>query len=295
MPLAARIALFTIHYNRPDFLELQWKTLNKFLKEKDDFDLIVLNDAIDPDMNRQIHQVASEFDLICVDFPQELHHKGKLIEQFKPDYNGFNGSIRHCQIVQYILDNFAYDHDDIVGIMEGDVFLIRDFSIREKMHDYDWIGSMRSNCSYKNLEFVWIGLNFFNPQNLPNKYDLCFDITFLNKYTFFDSGGSTYYYLKNNPYVKFKKYYRVPIATLPRTDVQQLKSLGYLPKETTFLQKMAFYKEEDRYISTEFHIDNHFLHYSFSRLPANQKKLEIFKEFLNELLMSEGAGDAHAS
>src|ERR1700694_1333846 len=78
-----KIRLMTFHYNRPDFLELQCKCLNKFLKEKDDYELVVINDAVDPELREQIEQTCKEFGAQCVNYPQELHDTGPLIEKIK--------------------------------------------------------------------------------------------------------------------------------------------------------------------------------------------------------------------
>ncbi len=50
-PLSAKVLLFTFAYNRPELIELQYKTFKKFLL--DDYELIVINDAKSPDMIKQ--------------------------------------------------------------------------------------------------------------------------------------------------------------------------------------------------------------------------------------------------
>ena len=284
--ICAKIRLFTFQYNRADFIEIQSKCLNKFLKEKDDYELIVFNDATDPNYKQQIEQMCKTLKIVCVNFPQELHHTGNLIDLMKPfKLDGTNGSVRHCQLVQYALDNFGYNHNDIVGIMEGDVFLIKEFSIREYLKNYDFIGSIQTDREGKGLEYIWIGLTFLNIKNLPNVKDLNFDLTFING-TFLDSGGSTYYYLKNNHRIRIKKYFRTPISMVPIGDEQQLKNLGFTTKEISFLNKtLNCQLSKHPFVSEEFHLDNHFLHYSWSRnADSSDCKAKLFQDFFNDIL-----------
>ena len=287
----AKIRLFTFQYNRADFIEIQHKCLNKFLKEKDDYELIVFNDATDPLYKEQIEQMCKKLNITCINFPQELHNSGILIENIKrlglygKHHNEKNGSVRHCQLVRYALDNFGYNHDDIIGIMEGDVFLIKEFSIRESLKKYDFIGAIQTDRKGKGLEYIWIGLSFFNIKKIPNPQTLNFDLNFINN-TFLDSGGSTYYYLRDNPNLKLKKYYRKPITSLPRNDEQKLKQSGFTNNEIRFLKNsLDCQLKETSFLSVELHLDNHFLHYSWSRnSDGSDCKSKLFQDFFSNIL-----------
>lgn len=234
--IETRIRLMTFHHNRPDFLELQCQCINKFLNEKNEYELIVINDAVNSHLRDQIANVCKTYGAQCVIYPQELHTTGALLQEMqKWGHDHSNGSVRHCQTVQYALDKFGYDHDDIVGIFEGDVFLTREFSVRAALNEYDLIGAIQTDRDGLGIEYLWIGLCFFNIKKLSNKKTLCFDLTYLNNKIFLDSGGSTYYYLHNNPDVPVKKYNRMPLGTLPRHDTTQLELMGFSQKEIRFL------------------------------------------------------------
>lgn len=277
--LTAKIRLLTFHYNRPDFIEVQHKMLQKFLLEKNDYELFVFNDAVNENLKIEIEQTCQKLGITCINFPQELH--------YTTDFNGVvagNGSVRHCRIVQYALENYGYNHDDIIGIIEGDLFLIREFSIRDQLKNYDLVGAIQTDRDDRGYEYIWIGLSFFDPTKLPNKRMLNFDLTWIDN-VFLDSGGSTYYYLQNNPKVPIQKYYRLPIDTLPREDEEKLRNRGFTPQEICFLKQMAYYEPEHPFVSTEFHLDKHFIHYAFSRTSStSQKKAQIFQDFFNGIL-----------
>ncbi|MFA6491217.1 MAG: hypothetical protein WCW33_00095 [Candidatus Babeliales bacterium] len=288
----ARILLFAIHHNRPDFLELQYKCLKKFLAEKNDFDFIVVSDATDKKCKQQIESICKKFNIRCVNFPQELHLAGVLIDKMKQlgcDHllNSSHGSVRHCQLVRFALENFGLDSNDIVGIMEGDIFLIRAFSIREYLYNHDLIGTLQSDRRDNGLTYIWIGLSFFNLNKLPNPKTFNFDLTFVNE-AFLDSGGSTYWYLKDNPYARVKTYKRVPLSALPREDGGKLRKLGFSQKEISFLEKTLSCpacNHEFSYLAVEFHIDNHFLHYAMGRKSTDSDaKSILFKKFLSDIL-----------
>ena len=51
-----------------------------------------------------------------------------------------NPSVRHFHVIDYALEHYGYDHDDIIVIMDGDNFLIKPLSIRELLGRNDIIG-----------------------------------------------------------------------------------------------------------------------------------------------------------
>jgi hypothetical protein len=163
--------------------------------------------------------------------------------------------------------------------------LIREFSIREYLKNYDLIGTLQHDRDGKELDYIWIGSTFMNLKKLPNPNKLNFDITFVNN-TFLDSGGSTYYYLKDNPKARIKKCVRVPVSALPRNDVQKLKQLGFNNNDISFLIETLTCKfEEQSFLSIEYHLDNHFLHYGWSRYhDGTDSKSIMFKKFLDSIL-----------
>jgi hypothetical protein len=287
-----KIRLLSIQYNRPDFIEMQQKCLTKFLK--DDYELIVVSDAVNPVCKCQIEQTCERLGIACVNFPQELHYEGVLIDYLRTytwwpglehGKEGTNCSVRHCQLVRYALENFGYNHDDIIGIMEGDVFLIRDFSIRDAMKDYDFLCSLQSDVHGKGVRYIWIGLFFVDLHKIPNPRSLNFDIACING-VFLDSGGSTYNYLKANPSLRIKKSKIVPLLSLCRTAQEKLIELGYSEDETYLLTQLGKIPLDKRHILLpEFHFETHFLHQSQSRYSGKTDPISnLFRNFLNRIL-----------
>lgn len=67
----ATVRILTFHYNQPEFIEIQYKTLKKFLM--DDFELIVFNDAKTPENEKGIENICNEHGIKCVRFKPEWH------------------------------------------------------------------------------------------------------------------------------------------------------------------------------------------------------------------------------
>lgn len=290
--LESKIRLFTFHCNRPDFLEIQYKTLKKFLVEKDDFELIVFNDATNNVLKQQIEQVCQNLNIACVNFPQELHNNPlsnppeilKLMEQYGLDSK--NGSVRHCQLVQYALNLFGYHHDDIVGLIEGDVFLVKNFSIRKAIEGYHIIGGLQRDRIEKGIEYIWIGLTFFDIKNLPNKETFNFNLTWHNR-AFLDSGGNTYFYLQKNPSVRAKKYPGLQIMKLSEQKETVLQSQSFSEQEIVFLKNANPYFKNfpDRFPYAEYYMENAFIHIGRSRSSRlNDPRIQLFKDLFLELL-----------
>ena len=147
----AKIRILTFHCNQSDFIELQYKTLIKFLK--DDFELLVFNDAITKENEQSIEDICNKYQIKCIRFQQEWHLTDPLNCYLKMRLEepstigtwgwnastsieeiGNNPSVRHNHVIQYALDHYGYDHDDMVVIMDGDNFLIKPLSIRELLN-----------------------------------------------------------------------------------------------------------------------------------------------------------------
>jgi diphthamide synthase (EF-2-diphthine--ammonia ligase) len=69
--LHAKVRILTFHYNQADFIEMQYKTLSKFLK--DDFELIVFNDARTEKNKKWIERVCDQYQIKCVRYEPQWH------------------------------------------------------------------------------------------------------------------------------------------------------------------------------------------------------------------------------
>ena len=148
--LNAEVLLLTFHYNRPEFIEYQHKCYQKFLK--DDYRLIVFNDAKDPSIEKEIRNTCERLGIECVRFEQKWHFTHPLNEEFKKNFGSqklnlshllpprckdiskiaSQPSLRHSRVIQYALDHYGYQHNDLVALVDGDLFPYCKFSIRSR-------------------------------------------------------------------------------------------------------------------------------------------------------------------
>ena len=202
-----KIYLFTYAYNQPDFIEIQYKTFKKFLK--DDYEFIVFNDASEAEMASQIVAMCQKYDIRCIPIPQEIHEIPYLDRPKESNLAKYNWpNVRNCNVVQYSLDMIGIYHDDIVALFDSDLFLIKEFSIRAFMKKNNIAAVMRPcydqwwkhtcNEFHPGIEpfnYMWIGLAFLNMPLLEDRAAINFNCGFVHDTIKVDSGGYTHYYL----------------------------------------------------------------------------------------------------
>lgn len=200
-----KILLLTFAYNKPEFIELQYKTFQQFLV--DDYEFIIINDANEPTMFKQIVDTCNAYNLACINIPQEIHQRPYLDRPKGPfilsNYNSANA--RNCNVVQYALDTIDFSQFDIVALFDADLFLINKFSISEFLKDYELAGYDRLDFSLprRSKSFLWIGLIFLNVSSSLQKNAFNVNCGYISK-SVVDSGGYSNYYLE---LIKPKTYY----------------------------------------------------------------------------------------
>ncbi|HLB41192.1 MAG TPA: hypothetical protein VJJ83_05355 [Candidatus Babeliales bacterium] len=182
----AKILIITPVYNRPDFIEMQDRTFKRFLK--DEYIFRVFNDASDPKMQQQIEQTCANLGIECTRMPQELHNVDPMCKKAP-------ASFRHGEVVQYAFETVGFKHDDIVMLIDSDIFLIHDFSVRQFFQDYDL---------YTVFNFTVLPqLAFFNMPKLPHPEKLNFHAGYQNN-NLTDVGHRTIEYTRAYPELKLK-------------------------------------------------------------------------------------------
>ena len=129
----SKVIIFTYAYNQPEFIELQHKTFQKFLK--DDYEFIVFSDAKAEKMHTQIKQVCNKYDLKCIRIPQEIHDRPYLDRPVNvPFVSEFHApSVRNCNVVQYYFYILCFDHDAILVLIDSDLILITGWPLSSEL------------------------------------------------------------------------------------------------------------------------------------------------------------------
>ncbi len=311
----ATVRILTFHYNQPNFVELQYKTLKKFLK--DDFELIVFNDARTLENERGIENVCKEYGIKCIRFKPEWHLTDPLNiylqsrlqepstkgnwgwnEETSIEKIANNPSIRHSHVIQYALDHYGYDHDDIVVIMDGDNFLIKPLSIRDLLSSHDIVG-FNQNCDFlgkgrkqlqlsplNNVDSLWVVFIAFCPSKLPNPRELQFHADVINGHptipnnTMGDTGSAVFKYLQKYPYLKVLTYHWQDSGIFRAYfSEQELKEIGFSDELIRFIHNIAPG-------NVQFFVFEHFVHFSAvsAKVAYHDQKVHYLREFVDEIL-----------
>tara|TARA_Y100000996_G_C22536779_1_gene648560 strand:+ start:1034 stop:1885 length:852 start_codon:yes stop_codon:yes gene_type:complete len=151
--------IISIITNNAQFIEMQFKTLKKFIKE--DYEYIVFNDGKDwPDITNfgninlgkiSIINKCKELNIPCINIPNDNH---KL-------YN--SASRRHVDSLTYI-HNYMKNNKDEYLLLDGDMFLISelDLNIYRKYHSAFVVQDR------PNLKYMWGNFFYLNLFKIPN-------------------------------------------------------------------------------------------------------------------------------
>ncbi len=272
--LMSKILIMTHAYNRPEFIPLQDATFKKFVKN--DYEFIVFNDARDPQLRKDIFDTCKNLGLQCIRIEQEVHDRPYLKRLPGEDYN--SSCCRCANVVQYSLDEIGFKHDDIVVIVDSDLFLIKELDIREYMKDYvvSAVDQARGHVHY-----LWNCLVFLDVPQLPEKELFNFNCGKVDNIST-DVGGHLYYY--------FKKYSHLPIKYITQWHLQEHSAevTAKLVKKDLTRKTLSFL--DDPIPDSIFMLDATFLHYQNGTNWNNndpdyhKKKFKKLKKFIEHII-----------
>jgi hypothetical protein len=180
--------------NNPDFIEMQYHTLKKFMGC--DYEFIVFNDAKPfPDFSNggnenlpeNITKVCEKLGIQCISTPN-LHHKGMECPVK-----------RCCDAVNFMYEYMLNNKDEYL-IIDSDMFLISELNVDE-YRKYDCAIVLQNRSNFENINYIWNGLFYFNLNKMKHPEIIYWDQT-LNS----DVGGMSDVWLnlncKNIPCIK---------------------------------------------------------------------------------------------
>ena len=236
-----KILIMTYVHSRPDFIDLHIKTFNAFLQ--DEYRYVVFNDAPNNNMKQQIEETCARLGVECLRVPD--HNADRV---GKPGH-------RHIDGIKFSLEQVGFDYDGIVVMIDADMFLIKQFNIKEYLQNYDliaWYQDREGNG--KKVIYMAPSLVFMDMRTLPNKRTINFEGGNIEGLPC-DVGGQMYYYFKNNPTLKMKFYGIESTADLPKNEAT-LKSMGFNQNDIQFVLSL-----KKRYAGFDFHGDKNFMHF----------------------------------
>lgn len=287
-----KVLIITHAFARPEFIEIQHKTFNRFLE--DPYEFVVFDDAKTEDMSNKIEAMCNLHDIRYIRIPQEIHTRPYLPRL--PTEPLQRNNIRHANNVQYSCDVLGFDHDGIVVILDSDMFLIRPFSIVKHMQNKDISAYVKT--APRGIRCICPALSILCMNKLPHNRSMNFNCGFAEGDVPVDSGGWTHYYFKQNPSVKIHEVSVLRSEELYCGRIEQgipvdTQTAEYIKLRT--YQQHNFNDNEIQFLlkqpnTFEFYLDKHFLHYSDGSNCYNKSKdfhehkARIFKEFIEAIL-----------
>jgi hypothetical protein len=171
--------IYSIHYNKPEYINLQKKLFDKYLNFE--FEFIIVNNATNEDMVEKIELESKKEGLRTI----------KCMNNIKQI-----GSTSHQNSFKYIID----DLDEIENflIVDHDVFLIEEIYINY-FTNYDMVFLAQTR---NEIEYPWPGLIYFS--NSIDKSEISFTSGVINGNAC-DTGAGLYHYISKNKDFKIKK------------------------------------------------------------------------------------------
>jgi len=183
------IHIYSIQYNRPEFIYLQKKSFEKFIK---DFKFTVIDNSVDINISKEIKEICNNNNLKVIETENKFDSRQNGLHLFSHEVG-----------INCFLNELKNNHsiNDIVVLLDHDVFLISDLSkILNKIINHSILTIKQTR---EHVYYCWPGLTIFNLNKCPNINEISFDgCKLLNgewsnidgAHT--DTGGHSYFYLK---------------------------------------------------------------------------------------------------
>jgi hypothetical protein len=179
--------IYSIHYNKPEYIYLQKKQLDKYIKFT--FEFIIIDNSVDFNIRQQISSISEELNLRRI---------------FCNNNDLYMGSLSHLNSFKYLLDDII--DGDLVMIMDHDVF-INDHLSEDYYKDFDIVylpqfSNSTPGVKYTtgSIEYPWPGLVILN--GVKNKNQMSFTPGIWNNEQCDTGGGMFKYILDNNLDIK---------------------------------------------------------------------------------------------
>lgn len=175
------IKIYSFQFNNPEFLQYQFLTFNRFMKEE--HQLICINNSFDKEREKKaIQDKANELNIPHY-FPENVDHR--------------EGGRSHQTALNWVWKNFIVGSNDINMIVDHDMFLIKDFQFDP---NYDITAVMQGRGNH--IKYFHPGYMIIN-NTLKDKETVDFRGEKIDGYDC-DSGGNWHHYIMAHPELKIK-------------------------------------------------------------------------------------------
>ncbi len=195
--------------NNPEFIEIQYNSLKKYMKIP--YTFVIFNDAKDwadfsnfndVTIKNKIKEKCLELSILCVDIPNKHHRKEK-------------GPANRCADAMNFIKDYMIKNKGRYLLLDSDMFLINNFNDEYKIYDAALVYQKRR----KTYIYPWNGLFYFNMNTLKNQ-----DLLDWNFNNFCDVGGNNNKWLTTSYGFDSEKIYKIQHLSSCRWDKNQFPS-----------------------------------------------------------------------
>jgi len=204
------IKIYTFAHKRPDFIELQFKSFKKNIKE--DFEFIVFNNAnfdVDRTHYDGINKMCQSLGCQVIDIQKDNELATTLPHSTDPILFGHDGAYTNANMacaypLCYAWQRILSKTDDKICIIDSDMFVTHPIELSPLLDKYQlcFVPQIRHNeINEKVAEYMWNGIVLANLQSLPDKEKInwwCGRVKDIPV----DVGGQTTMYLDEHPELK---------------------------------------------------------------------------------------------
>ena len=271
--------IYSTHFNMPEYIELQLKSLKRNFKCE--YKFIIINDAKlegdltnfnQLDLEDKIKNICTKNKIECIRLPQEYHNNRTFLFPNTKEPNTNNAVTRCADVTQFCINHFVENYNNgYLMILDADMFFIKPFNIIEFMKNSNIAGIKQK------MGYLWNGI-FISDSKL-NLSELNFDCGYVDKEPV-DVGGQTFYFMKK--YKDIIKYKPITCShyTFKETFETETDSIKKLLLEYCNLR-------EDNSANKEIILDNCILHirsggnWDYRTKDFKYKELNIISKYIN--------------
>lgn len=176
-----KIKIITLIDRNEDFIELQYNSIKRFVKNQVEY--VVFNNSKDDNRRIKINDICSNLGI------QTYSLSGSRYGE---------PSVTVSNSLNEMWQKYVKDMDGIVFYMDSDMFFISEIDIENIGSNYDiaYIPQYRDN---NRIEYMWSGIFLLNLDTIDKNIDFSLGGV---EGAGTDTGGKTYYFLKNRDYRK---------------------------------------------------------------------------------------------
>lgn len=197
-----KIKIFTIEHKREDFIELQYLSFKKFLK--DNFEYVVVENASiinDYESQRKINKKCEDLNIECISVKkdQELinefdHNEDSINRNFKvfSQSSYHTASVANAYALQWCQKNIINNSEEHICGLHSDVFMIENDSFCSYLSDVDFWYIAQGG---EKEQYAWPAF-YIIKNKCPNKNEIKWWCGSINRIPV-DTGGHSHYFLKD--------------------------------------------------------------------------------------------------